>query len=231
VLTLRGGPLIHDLSESKYPVTVLEDQNKFYNRIIDRLLSIFIGQKVYKRGDVVLYFERLKRGRANYNIIYANTILSVKMGCMIKDKSEGKTKLIAHIHELKTNTKILVPDIYEYYQKVDKFIAVSDLVKEELINEWHISSDRIDVIYPTIPQNFNYRNVTHPSSNIIQIGFAGYVHWNKGYDLFIQAAYNFRKKYPAITAKFRWIGSIDQDKRLIVQANLKKAGLNDYVFF
>src|SRR5690606_21138683 len=59
-----------------------------------------------------------------FDLIYANTIKAIPYGVLIKAKNTN-TKLLAHIHELPTVIKLLLPDFNKYLQEIDHFIAVS----------------------------------------------------------------------------------------------------------
>lgn len=226
VIALRGGPLREELKEIMGPIRIA---NSDFFRFVDKLLSRVFKNTRYKPGSFFLEMESKRHFNKNYALIYANTIVSLPLGCRIKAKSKN-CRLIAHVHELKTNTQILLPEFSTYLDKVDQFIAASDLVRDELISDWGVCSSRIALIHSfTEKKNFSYEKSS--LSRTFEIGSAGYVQWMKGYDLFIQIAYNFKKKYPTIPVRFRWIGSIDRKMRLIVEADIKKAGLSEYVSF
>ena len=226
VIALRGGPLREELEEIMGPIRII---NTDFFRFMDKLLAHILRNTRYNPGSFFLELESKRHFNKTHNLIYANTIVTLPLAIRIKAKSKN-CRLIAHIHELKTNTRILLPEFSTYLDKVDQFIAVSDLVRHELINDWGVCSSRIVLIHPFVEQK-NVDAIRPALNRTLEIGSAGSVNWIKGYDLFIQIAYIFKKNYPTIPAKFRWIGRINRITRLFVEADIKKAGLSEYVSF
>ncbi len=167
----------------------------------------------------------------NYDIIYANTVSSLPVALKIKKVSLANTKLIAHIHELRViiEQKKIEP---HHLPEIDRVIAVSNIVKDNLINQWGISESMVDVVY-----EFSKNIVVNDETNTIRsnrkfvIGASGFVHWRKGHDLFIQVARYLYTNYKAENIEFCWVGNLKGNEKRIVEADLDKLNLRDKVKF
>lgn len=162
----------------------------------------------------------------NYDLIYANSILSIPVAVKIK-KASNFPKLIVHVHELNTIFKMALPDFSKYQSHIDKFIAVSHQVKDNLVANYHIDAGVVAVI-----NEFAVVNgvATQHSNKNFTVGASGMVHWRKGYDVFIQVANYISKKYPEANIHFNWVGSkIGHDA--IVEGDLEKMKLKEMVSF
>ncbi|WP_308992662.1 glycosyltransferase [Mariniflexile litorale] len=162
----------------------------------------------------------------HYDLIYANTIISVPFGVQIKNRIPN-VKLLLHIHELNTQIKILLPNFNQYKGNIDCFIAASNIVKNNLVNNWNVSEDLIEVIYEfSVVKQFE----TPKSKTIFTVGASGLSYWRKGNDIFLQVASHIKNNYPDAKIKFVWVGNEFRDKP-IIDADIIKLGLKQYVHF
>lgn len=179
----------------------------------------FIERKLHKllRYDPkTAYLDRLgKQLAANqYNLIYANSIPSCEGLLWVHQFL--KRPSILHVHELEfTIRHSLNPDSFSKAKRIiDRYIAVSELVQMNLINNHNISPERIikhnefiskDII-PTRAKNAILEELGIPS-NAIVVGGSGTVDWRKGPDVFIRVAQQFFEiKGLEAPVYFVWLG-------------------------
>lgn len=166
-------------------------------------------------------------GDSQYDLIYANTIISVPYAIELK-KHQKNAKVIAHIHELQSIIKEYVPNFNKYHASIDKIIAVSNQVRYNLVENWNVPKLKIEVIYP-FSEVLMPKFKTEKSASFI-VGACGLSYWRKGNDLFLQVARYICKNHPNLKIKFVWVGNEYIDKP-IIDADIKKLGLVDKVFF
>jgi glycosyltransferase involved in cell wall biosynthesis len=148
--------------------------------------------------------------------------------------------IILHVHELEYLIDVFVGHEYFFNHiiSIDHFIAVSDVVKEELIQNYKIDETKISIVYPSSP------NLISPNKkkadvlaelNIDEksfiVGAAGTGSWVKGHDIFINLAYCFFKKYPESICIFMWVGKISDSDYKKIRYDLNKTGLTEKVKF
>ena len=165
----------------------------------------------------------------DYDIIYANTIVTLPIGVQIKKALNNKPKLIAHVHELEVIIKQHKISI-SIINSIDRFIAVSNLVKSNLQEMFSLNQERIDVVYEFSKIEIN-KELVKNSTNKFIVGGSGFVHWRKGHDLFIQVARYLSENHKNIKIEFCWVGSISEREEEIIKADLKKMNLLDKVKF
>lgn len=164
----------------------------------------------------------------NYDLIYANSIVSLPIGVRLK-KMIPRAKLLVHVHELNTIIKMSVPNLNELKQEVDKFIAVSEPVKENLIENWSVNPEKIALVHEFAVVECNISKLKKTNREFI-VGSSGSVHWRKGSDVFLMVASYIFKNFPEVDIKFRWIGST-AGMTEIVEEDIRKLNLNGKVEF
>jgi glycosyltransferase involved in cell wall biosynthesis len=170
-----------------------------------------IAQKVHLRSLIN------KLGKSNIGLIYSNTITN---GQVLENLLSLDCPVITHVHEMEYLIKRYGDKNFQLIKyHTDKYIAVSEAVKENLIYNHSISSEDIEVIHGCIPLNqmdnicFDItackRIVTSelniPADSFL-IGASGNFNWIKGVDLFIQLAKEMITKKPDMPIHFVWLG-------------------------
>ena len=225
ILFISGGPLERDFKEvcsRAHYINTLNKQPKFIAFVWRKLLKK-IGIKSTTKED--LFYSRLAKN--NYDLIYANTVVSVPFGMKLKNKLPD-IKFLLHIHELNIILKESLPDFKFYTKHIDYYIAASKLVKNNLVVNWGINSELIRVIYEFSTVSRQVKPI-HNTGEFI-VGSAGEAHWRKGDDLFIQVANYMKRNYPEVKIKFVWVGNYNLNKD-IIEADVKKGELEDMVYF
>lgn len=190
-------------------------------RLLNRIFKLF-----FKNKNI---FDKVAKNK--YDLIYANTVVSLKAAKTIMNLQSGSAKLICHVHELDTIIDLLEPDFKNYIDLVDQFIAVSILVKTSLSERFGISKNKVSVINEfsdLVNKNNTMRTVL---SDCFLVGGSGFVHWRKGTDVFLQVARYVIKHFPNRNIKFEWVGVVSDSERIILNSDLRKLGLESKVFF
>lgn len=183
--------------------------------------------RVYKPvANKDLWLETFKN--QNFDIIYSNTILAIPYGDKIRSQ-ESQVKHVAHIHELNAIIKLFLPDFKKYITEIDHMIAASALVKTALVEQWFVTESKITPVYEC--SVVSSTQATELNRDVFHVGGSGTVHWRKGSDLFVQVALQIVKYNPDIEIKFTWVGVISEKERIIVEEDIKKAGLENIVTF
>lgn len=228
VLDLHPGILSDDfkkVAENYYSFSYLEEKElSFAMDVKKRLLKKLYGRSILKANEELIN----KLGSANYDLIYANTIASIPLAYKMKRLNPG-LKLIAHIHEMETLTRLILPNLCDYTTEIDFYIAVSEPVRQNLLKNYSIQPSKVKKIYPCtkalLPENKEKKN------SIFTIGGAGTTDWPKGYDIFIQIAFFIKNNRPDIKMKFVWMGFMSEFHKSIIENDINKSGLFDVVNF
>ncbi|MHC0442743.1 glycosyltransferase [Flavobacterium sp. 3-210] len=231
LLVLKGGNLERDFKEivHYYFNYEIKTESKRLNRK-ERLLLKLGWLKRPNLKDKFL----IELSQNNYDLVYANTIASVKFAyeLILKNKS---AKFIVHLHELNAIIRLMLPDFNNYTDLIDLYITPAQIVKDNLLTNWAVSESKIEVVYEFasisgIEEHTNERKGNNKREEFV-IGASGTVHWRKGHDIFIQVARYISQIRPEINFKFIWVGKISKTEQLIVEEDLLKLGLIDKVFF
>ncbi len=161
----------------------------------------------------------------NYDVVYANTILSVPFGFdMVSNLTT--TKFVVHVHELNTVIKQLLPDFSKYVNLIDKYIVPAKIVRDNLVQNYAVPLTKIKIA----PEFTTVNDIKVINKNdSFTVGGSGSVIWRKGYDLFIQVA----KRVCSINTNFKfiWVGKVNLHDRIMIDEDLMKLGLSNKVFF
>ncbi|WP_294958216.1 glycosyltransferase family 4 protein [uncultured Flavobacterium sp.] len=223
LLVLNEGKLSVDfksLVKKYYSINDLNSKLIFQNQF-----PLFMKVRVDKHLNKML-LKKIKK--EDYDIIYANTVGALGIASKLKENSNSE--LVLHIHELSTVIKQILPDFKKLKGNVDKFIAVSDLVKNELSEKWDVETRKIKRVYE-FSKVVNAIPIKKNNSEEFIVSGCGYVDWRKGTDLFLQVARLIHSRKHNRTIKFIWIGKLSLADRLVIEADIKKMGLEDFVDF
>lgn len=224
VFSLIDGELKKDFDKfsAKHFVNIYSD-NIFLRscRKIFRLVGIISLDR-----NFVYSFKIKKLANRNYDMIYHNTIVGLESSIEIKKRHKG-TKLLVHVHELNTEIIKYCPNFKDLDEKVDHYIAASNLVKNNLVESHQINPGKISVVYEF--SNVEINNQKSVNSTV-RIGGSGYGSYRKGIDLFIEVA-RCLKNNADFEFKMEWLGTINQKDLIIYDSLLKSYGLRNQVVF
>lgn len=226
VLALRGGNMEGEFQENC---------SNYYNYSVEtKTVSLSIIQRILKK--LHLYKQKNKKdvfiaslAKNEYDVIYANTIVSIPIAVALK-KISLNSKVLAHVHELNTVINHLSPNFNEYVDSVDGFITASNLVADNLIKNRLIDRKLVSTIYECAKVDTNLKALPKDHNRFV-VGASGHVSWRKGYDVFLQVASYINKHYDADNIIFEWVGNINKDVKFIIEADIEKIGLQNKVHF
>lgn len=189
-----------------------------------------------------LVYQLLKRYKsANFGLIYSNTITNGHIQASIAKSLE--CPVVCHIHELDYwINKCGLENLNKVRYCTNLYIAVSEAVKKNLIENYSISEMKIEKIYGFIDTNIDKQKkekearIIRQTLNIpfdaIVVGGSGTEFWRKGKDLFIQLALLVSKVTKNLSLHFVWIGphENDDDQNKIAH-DIEESGLKDYIHF
>jgi glycosyltransferase involved in cell wall biosynthesis len=227
VLLMKSGQLaerFHLLANKYY---VYQYKKKSYiNKLKRKINKLFFAKKPI--SDEAFFLNQIAYD--NYDVIYANTVLSIETAVKIKSKSQSNTKLIAHIHELAVVLQSACVSKLAV-SKIDHIIAVSNLVKSNLVNDWEDVNDKTTVVYECSKIDTELKKHEVNAKNTFIVGASGFVHWRKGCDVFIQVARYILKNFADVNIKFQWVGNVPPLEQMIITNDLKKLNLEKHVEF
>jgi glycosyltransferase involved in cell wall biosynthesis len=225
LLVLRGGSLESDFKKAVCNYFNYEIKTKL--RSLNRKERILLKLGWFKKPNLKDNLL-LELSQNNYDVVYANTIASVKLAYDVVSKIKS-AKFILHLHELNAIIRLLLPDFNNYVAAIDQFIAPAKIVKDNLITNWGVSENKIEVVYACAEIKESQKQNKIGKEFII--GASGTVHWRKGQDIFVQVARYLCQHHPENNFKFVWVGTISATEQIIIEEDLIKLGLKDKVFF
>lgn len=226
VLALRGGNMEGEFQDNCYNYYSYSLETKKVSlSIIQRILKKL---HIYKQKNIkdVFLSNLAKNG---YDVIYANTVVTLPVAKKIVEANK-ESRLVAHIHELNVVIKQILPNIKDYLPYIKKVIVPSNLVAENLMTNFSFSNEVIHKVYECA-QNIIVDIIPENKSKLFTVGASGYVHWRKGYDVFVQVARFINKNYPDVKIHFVWVGKMDNETKIIIEEDIKKLGLADKLTF
>jgi glycosyltransferase involved in cell wall biosynthesis len=175
-------------------------------------------------------------------LVYSNTITN---GTFIKENGLDIFPIITHAHELNTVLEIFIDDgLEEIKRQTDSFIACSTPVKNNLISNYGIPKEQINLVYEAIPSNEIINKVSKfkkedlkrqmgiDVNDFVIIG-GGTATERKGIDLFMQVAADYKRNYYSeIKCKFLWLGKLpDDDRKIWYEYDKDHLGIDDIFTF
>ena len=221
LLVLKEGALLEEFKAVTNSVHIISRpklSNKIYKTLGKSQFDIDTSSRAIK-GVI----------KNTYDVIYSNTVVSAPYGAYLKSKIK-LAKHVVHIHELQTTILSLLPDFKSYFEHIDHFIAVSNVVQDNLVENWNVPANKMTRVYEcsiTHREHTTYKN----TEGSFVVGGSGLVNWRKGSDLFIQVARYIQTYYPNEAIKFNWVGNISKQQRLQIFEDVKKAKLEGVVDF
>jgi glycosyltransferase involved in cell wall biosynthesis len=185
---------------------------------------------------------RIRRS-ARIGLIYSNTVINgrtvnalLPLGCPV----------VTHVHEMEFAIQAIAGKNFAYVKEhTDRFVAVSDAARRNLIVRHGIPAHKVEHIPGFIPNTARPRfdvpalrrslalEIGCPPDARI-VGGSGTISWPryKGCDLFVQLAVAIRARKPAFDVHYVWLGAPAAGPVIApVRHDIEKAGLTDCVHF
>jgi len=134
-------------------------------------------------------------------------------------------KLIVHLHSSGSEFSIggEYRDLYRYsFTHADKVIALSNMWRDEILNNYHLPSEKVEVLYNPCPKVVPSKLCERDS----YVLYAGTLTHRKGYDDLIKAFALVSPNFPEWRLKFAGNGEIEEGKRIATEL-----GIDDKVVF
>ena len=218
IALLNGGVLVSEFQKL----------GKVFELVQSRKNSLF--NKILRKLNIIKPAEFSAINLKEYGIIYGNTIVSAKYLKYAKKKYPDKVT-VCHVHEMDFSIKYYVgaEAFLDAVPFIDFFLAASKAVRKNLIEQYHISENRIKVHYEYIPIPKLTLNATQ-NNDIFKICGCGTTDWRKGIDIFIRTVYQLKKRTDITKIHFYWLGaykgSIDYEKAML---DIEKFGISDSI--
>ncbi len=233
VLALMGGALENDLRQVA---------DRYVDLTVPPIVKRSIPVRAIHKAQRMLGFRRtptaaeVKEGilrslaGSGIDAIHANSLASIPVGARIKELAGGGPFLIAHVHELELALRQYLPNFSSYMPVIDHILAASELVRANLIEQWAVPPERVEVQYEFT--SIAEKGTRHRDpGQVFRVGASGTVNLRKGYDVFIQVARWVRDNSPETRMEFTWVGRAGKLEQNLIALDLKKSGLLGMVHF
>jgi glycosyltransferase involved in cell wall biosynthesis len=218
IFALKSGELHKDfeLLADQLIILPVVSPKTFTERLLSRILP---SKTVLEK-----FYDQLSK--LSIDLIYANSVPTFKSAQELSETTGAK--LLCHLHEGKTMLKLIDRSWLKKKHLIDEFIVPSKLVASDLNKIANFKNVPIHIVRET-PANVVKQNTIEKDFFIV--GGSGTVHWRKGPELFLQVAVHFFKKKPNALVKFQWLGSIDDETRIVFEDDIEKAQLKGKIEF
>lgn len=154
---------------------------------------------------------------ARVGLIYSNTITN---GEVLEALAGSGCPVVTHVHELGfwIAHRMDPVNVEQNRRHTSRFIAVSQAVRDNLVNHVGIAPERVDVVHefiqvesaPPAGSTRALRARLGIPDDAFVVGGAGTTDWRKAPDLFVQLAAAVRRRRPDETVHFVWVGGEHQ---------------------
>jgi glycosyltransferase involved in cell wall biosynthesis len=239
ILLKNGGELQREF-EAIAPVLLFHQETPVKRGLLTKIRDRIGFQAKAKAAYYKLLKEKLIRD--NIGLIYANTVAN---GEVLAFLSSLGCPTICHVHELEHwichRTGLKKFELVKRYTQ--NYIAVSEAVKRNLVENHNIPAEKIYLNYPFIPIHSDSISPHQQTRELIleTLGIpqeaklvcgSGTTDWRKAPDLFIQLARAVSKKYCENPVYFLWIGGKKEGANFDeLWYDVKKLGLEEYIRF
>jgi len=170
-----------------------------------------------------------------YDLIYGNTILSLKYVSALKQKFP-KVKTLLYVHEGTYLTSLFLETkkATQQFSLIDKVFTVANQAKNNLIENYAVDSKKISIVYPTVTKT-EVAEINNPLKSIYSnyeliLVNIGQPILTKGTDLIPQIANELKKRNPELKFKIIIVGiSNDSDYLKSLKLDISKMQLTEYI--
>jgi glycosyltransferase involved in cell wall biosynthesis len=139
-------------------------------------------------------------------------------------------KLLVHVHELESEIKRTIGNLNQFSDNIDILIAASGMVRDNLLHNYSIPANKIEVIYE-FTKKLNPKIKSKKKEEVFEVGGSGKFGHRKGTDLFIQTARYLNDHYPQLKIEFTWVGLVPENDKASLELELNKIDLNNRINF
>ncbi|HEY0048639.1 MAG TPA: glycosyltransferase family 4 protein [Pyrinomonadaceae bacterium] len=176
------------------------------------------------------------------NLIYANAVTNHQILAALPDL---RAPVISHCHELESVIhRTGLAGFEQTKKRTSHFIAVSEAVRKNLIENHGVPFEKISLAHGFIPiesfsaaeleqKNKKIRRQLGIPGNAFVVGASGTMYWRKAPEIFVQIAAAVHRLKPDLPIYFLWVGGAEKgDFRFFeMEYDVKKLGLEKYVRF
>lgn len=219
VLLIYGGPLTEEFKKLCKVITL----NNEHDKISKLLLSSDLGRRIRYR----LLLQQLKRQQ--YDLIYANTIVSIHTAVSIKERLN--IPILLHVHE--TVQSFPTYGVTErFISKCDYFIASAGMCHDALV-QYKVQPERIFNVYPfseigreIMSSHLSDEKETNKQNSIVKIGWIGPLIERKGASILPYVLQRLKTVRPNCNFVIQCIGSFIPCNKWAIY-DIKQTGLDD----
>ncbi len=191
------------------------------------------GENIYQEVQRLAAVAQEIANEEHHDIIHAHDWMTYEAG--IEARKASNKPLVVHIHATEHdrtggNPDPMIADIeYRGMMAADRIIANSEWTKQNVIHQYQINPDKIDVVHWGVDYDKPEYHLNHasPFKNEKLVLFLGRITLQKGPDYFIEVASNVLKFNKNV--RFLIAGSGDMTPRIINRVN--ELGISDKVNF
>jgi glycosyltransferase involved in cell wall biosynthesis len=202
----------------------------------DRVFAWFPqGASRVKLESQLLSLQVLRR---SYDLVYLNTS---SVASHVATLLRHTRSMLWHIHELECALRNTMSTgcIRRLFPLTTRFVAVSNCVRDVLVQHFEVPSDKVDLIHGfspipnlvTVDTQLRRRQIRKRlgwPQNAFVVGGCGTLGWRKGTDVFLQIAQAMMRSSGQDHTRFLWVGGGSKDETLRFEHDLNSLGLKQY---
>ena len=118
--------------------------------------------------------------------------------------------------------------------KTDRFLSVSEAVRNFLVSELGVSPTRVSMIHPPVDlSEFEGLDLMHKSTDSLHVGGSGMTDWRKAPEIWLRIAAELKDTLPKKNIRFTWLGGEHPDSAAFwpLEHEMQQLGLAGQVTF
>jgi len=200
--------------------------------VIKELIFSQTGGKLKSNAYRRKLLNSVQRGK--YALVYVNSVQATDV--LMELTESTNIPVILHVHELEVMIKSVTDPLTfaNSLKKTSAAIAVSEMVKQNLIQQHHIARDKVQLVHEFIPDEVKItkskaeiRNELGIEPNAFVVISSGTIDLRKGIDLFVQVA---KRVNETEDVNFIWIGAnLKSYEYFLIQQDIRKLKIKDKI--
>ncbi len=183
------------------------------------------------------HYRKLKKDLEAHSIglVYLNAVAS---GSLLHFLAFLNCKVVTHVHELALGFYFNGPETIQLLTRyTHRYIAVSQAVKQNLVQQHGVDAQQIEVVYEFIPNadlpggdRSQVSAALNVPENAFVVGASGTMDLRKGFDLLVPLAQAVHRRMPGKPFYFVWIGGNPGDPfYFVVKSDAEKTGMHEFI--